>query len=165
MAQPKIDLPPDHLDKYLSGVTISFGLILVGYPLLNYGNLPAEIPVHFSADGTPDRYGTKAEIWVVPIIGILLAIFLRWLAMMPHTFNYAVKITAANAAEQYRMGARLVKILAAIIIIAFAYITYGTIQVAQGGKIGLSIYFLPIMIGAIFLTGGYFLSQSFKKEK
>ncbi len=165
MAQPKIELPPDDLDNYLLSITVFFGLFLVGYPLLKYGNLPAEIPIHFRIDGTPDRYGSKAEIWILPIIGILLTALLRWLATMPHYFNYSVKITANNAADQYQIAARLVKIIAVIIVIAFAYITYGIIQAVEGEGNGLSSWFLPVLLGALFITIGYYLSQSFKKEK
>ena len=165
MAQPKIELLPDPLDKLLLGITIFFGLFLVVYPLVNYVELPSEIPVHFGADGTADRYGNKLEIWIIPFIGVLLTIFLRWLATMPHTFNYSVKITPANAADQYKIGARLINILSTIIIVAFTYITYGTIQVAKGTNTGLSVFFLPILLGAIFITIAYTINQSFKKEK
>ncbi len=165
MAQPKINLSPDPLDRYLMGITIFFGVFLIGLPLLNYGELPAEIPVHFGLDRKADRYGSKAEIWVLPIIGFLLVVFLRWLMTIPHTFNYGVKITEQNAADQYRIGVRLMGVLSAIITVAFAYITYGVIQAAKGIATGLNTYFLPVLLGTIFITIGYFLSQSFKKEK
>lgn len=164
MAQPKIPLPHDPWDKYLIGITIFFGLFLVGYPILNYGELPPEIPVHFRADGNPDRYGSKVEIWIIPIIGISLTVLLRGLATIPHTFNYAVKITPENAVQQYQIATRLMKVLAAVIMVGLSYIVYAIIHSAKEQYLGLSSWFLPVFLGAIFLPIGYFLSQSYKRN-
>ena len=76
---------------------------------------------------------------------------------MPHLFNYSVKITANNAADQYQIATRLIKILAVIIVIAFAYITYGIIQAVEEEGNGLNSLFLPILLGALFITIGYYL--------
>ena len=73
---------------------------------------------------------------------------------MPHTFNYAVKITQANASVQYSNAVKVMSIVATIIAVAFACITYGIIQAAKGIESGLNIFLLPILLVSILGTVG-----------
>lgn len=45
------------------------------YLMAVYGSLPATIPVHFDASGTPDDYGDKSVLWVM-LLGIQLLVYL-----------------------------------------------------------------------------------------
>jgi hypothetical protein len=44
-------------------------LLLIGYLLLVYPALPAEVALHFNAQGQPDRFGTPLNLFILPLIG------------------------------------------------------------------------------------------------
>lgn len=163
MGQPKINLPFEPFDKFLLGISVTsvIGLILI--PALNYSELPDKIPVHFDVNGAADRYGSKMELWVIPILGIALMALLWGISKIPHTFNYAIKITEENAAEQYVFSVKLMRVLASIIGFGFMFIVWEIIKAAKGNQDGLNPLFLPIFIGAIFIAIGYYLNKSFKE--
>ena len=138
--------------------------LLIGLPVFYYGQLPEEIPRHFGPDGRPDGFSEKALVWTLPLLGIALYIFMWALNKAPHLFNYSVKITEENAPRQYAIATKMIRSLNTLIACVFAYITYGTIQVALGRQEGLGNHFLITFLVLIFMTTGYFLSRSLKEK-
>jgi hypothetical protein len=43
-------------------------LLLMGYLLLVYPTLPAEVALHFTVQGQPDRFGAPLDVFILPII-------------------------------------------------------------------------------------------------
>lgn len=123
--------------------------------------LPQRIPTHFGAGGEPDAWGSKSSLLIIAIVAIatygLLTIFNRY----PHTFNYLVEITEANAEEQYRMARQLMAVLKVEITWMFAYIQWIIIQIALGKASGLgSLFLLITMIVLLGSLGVYFYKVS-----
>ncbi len=56
----------------LLGVGLLACIILFGYILLIYPDLPSQIPLHFDATGQADRIADKAMLLSLPIIGALM---------------------------------------------------------------------------------------------
>jgi hypothetical protein len=44
---------------------------LVGFLCFRFPTLPRLVPLHFGASGSPDRLGPRAEIFLIPLIGLL----------------------------------------------------------------------------------------------
>lgn len=40
--------------------------------LLNWWNIPEQIPGHYNAAGAVDRWGSKAELWFLPVFVALM---------------------------------------------------------------------------------------------
>ena len=163
MSRPKIELPFDNLDKFLLGISLLSALGLILLPAIYYDALPDKIPMHFNGKGEVDRYGSKSELWMLPVIGSCLLALLWGISRVPHTFNYAVKITPENAAKQYGWSVKLMRVLAAIIGFGLVFIVWEIIKTALGHNEGLSSFFLPTFLAAIFGSIGYFLGKSLKK--
>lgn len=144
--QPKIKIPKNKWDYAIEGIGFAAIFFMLLYPTAYYTELPAEIPIHFGADGQPDNYGSKATLWTLPIVGTIIFIGIILLNRFPHVFNYPVKITAENAAEQYKKVSRLLRTVNSLVAIVFAYILYSTVQTALGHQNGLGGYFLWIFI-------------------
>ncbi len=159
----KIDLEP--IDFLLESIGIIGLLLLIGLPIYYYGDLPATLPSHFNAKGEPDAFSGKGVIWPLSIIGTIMYVGMAVLNRFPHTFNYPVEITRENAERQYKNATRMIRMLNTIIVCVFAYIIYGTIQVALAQQEGLGGYFLPVMLVAVSGTIGYFLYRSTKNQK
>lgn len=52
--------------------------------LLAYPSLPQTIPVHYGGDGLVNRWGSRNEILILPLISIVFALLFKW---MPKKFD------------------------------------------------------------------------------
>lgn len=101
------------------------------YAAIQYSALPDRIPIHFTADGTPNNYGSKAFIWFLPALGTGIYTALFYLARMPHLFNYAQKITPENRLRQYSLGSQLVTYIGLAILVVTVYLTWLMVRLTQ----------------------------------
>ena len=162
--QPKIALEMGPADWLLEGVA-STGLVLVLIlPAVYYAELPDTIPTHFNARGEADGFGSKATLWLMPGLGLILYLMMTILARYPHIFNYTVQITPENAERQYRMATRLVRLLKVFVMSLFAYLAWGSIQVATSRAATLDSFWLWFIIGANTTIIGWYLIQSYRKK-
>lgn len=162
MSRPVLKIQPEPFDLLLEVLAFTGFILLIGLPALNYADLPARIPTHFGPDGSPDDYGPRSMIFLLPGMGLILYAVLSILNRYPHLFNYTVVITEENALFQYQNATRMIRVLKGVVMFTFAYLVYGTIQTAMGRQEGLGerflIAFLALLAGAI----GYFLVKAVK---
>ena len=62
----------DKLGLSLLGVGFLTILALVGLLCFQFPNLPMLVPLHFGAAGTPDRLGSRGQVFTIPLIGFLV---------------------------------------------------------------------------------------------
>jgi hypothetical protein len=115
--------------------------------------------------GQADGFGGKGNILTLPFIATTLFAGLTILNKFPHVFNYPINITADNALKQYTNAVRLIRYLKFIIVIIFGLIALQTIRNANGQTSGLGVWFLPLILGLIFIPLIYFVIKSFKPTK
>lgn len=155
--RPKVKLEPDLLDQFVDGLALFGLLMLLLLPILYYAELPDTIPMHFNAGGEADGFGQKAVLWVLPALGLGLFLGMHWLQSKPHLYNYPVKISAENAERQYRTATRLIRALKLAVMFIFAYLSWGTIQVALQQQTALSPAFVWGFMGLIFSSLGWYV--------
>jgi uncharacterized membrane protein len=126
-------------------------LTVIGFAIYMYPKLPESIPSHFDDKGMVDDYSGKDSFWALPAISAFIFILMSFIAMIPHRYNFTVKITPANAMRQYTMAMRLVRYMKAAIVWLFFYINYQTASVAHGLSSGLGPWFLPVTLGGMVL--------------
>jgi uncharacterized membrane protein len=160
--RPKIKLTLTPIDKLFDTLCWLSLIILWGLTLWSYSKLPETIPVHFNGSGQVDSYGGKMTIFMLPIIGSLLFIFLTILNAFPHKFNYPRTITVDNAVKQYTNATRFMRYLKFVILIIFTLIAFKIYTVAMGEANGLGVWFLPLTFALIFIPVLYFIFKSFK---
>ncbi len=136
-----------------------WGLIIV-----NYSNLPDTIPTHYNGAGEADGFGNKVTIMVLPLMATFLFVGLTILNKFPHIFNYPTSITHDNALRLYTNATRMISYLKLNIVLVFGLIAYKTIQNAKGEADGLGHWFLPMMLGLVFIPLTYFIITSIKKK-
>jgi hypothetical protein len=72
----------DRLALALLGGGLVALFALIGFLTFRFPSLPPLVPLHFDASGAPDRLGARANIFVVPLIGLLSVVIndvLGWL--------------------------------------------------------------------------------------
>ena len=126
--------------------------------LYHYNSLPGTIPTHYDLSGKPDRYGKKAMLLLLPLIGTVLFAILGLLNRYPRFFNYPGKLTEANAA-------RLLRILRLGILLTFLTITWGTIIAATGQAEGPGWWPLAALVCFIVLPAACFTIRAMQLSK
>lgn len=154
--RPILNLPYTPLDLTLEAAAIGSLLLTIGLPILFWARLPASVPTHFGVSGAADAWGDKRSLLTLPSVGLLLYLTLTLVRRYPHTFNYPWPITIQNAPEQYRLARFLLTWLKAVTMLMFAYLEWVTIQAALEQTEGLSLLFLPLILGAIFGSIGIY---------
>lgn len=130
----------------------AIGLILMaGYAIYWYGKLPEIIPSHFSG-GKVDGYSNKGFIFFLPAVGLFVYGLLTFVAMIPHTFNFPVKITPQNALYQYRLATRLIRVLKTMIMFLFFIIMVNIVHSALHAEVGKQFFLLIPFFFLIFAT-------------
>jgi len=146
--RPKIRPPKKFWDKILESIAIMGVLIGIYLAIQAWPNLPTTIPIHFDAAGNADGFGSKAMIWLLPAIGVVMVPAMLFLRRFPWLSNVPFEITEENAAYQYGLIVRLLSLLACFVSLLFLLLVYDTISIAFGGSSLLGWLFMPI-----FLTG------------
>ena len=74
----------DRLGLALLGAALLALLALIGLLAFKYPTLPHLVPLHFDAAGKPDRLGPRANIFTIPLIGLLVFLFNGALGWVVH---------------------------------------------------------------------------------
>jgi uncharacterized membrane protein len=152
------------VDWLLEATAFAGLMFSIGFAVYYFPRLPETIPSHFDASGLPDGYSSKSTFLMLPGIGLFVYILLSFIVLVPNQFNYAVKITPANALKQYALAIKLIRYLKAAVIWLFFYISYATIRVAENEEPGLGLWFLPIVLGGIMLPVIIYMIVAFRHK-
>jgi uncharacterized membrane protein len=139
-------------------------LTLYGTGIFFFPKLPEIIPTHFNGSGQPDGFGSKFYFWILPGLGLFVYALLTLINLIPHQFNYLVKITPENALKQYTMGTRFIRYLKMVIIWMFFYINLSIIQSINQEPARLGLWFMPVFMAFIFIPMIVYFILSYKKS-
>ncbi len=152
------------VDWLLEAMALLGFMVLLGFAAYHYPKLPETIPTHYNKAGMPDEFSAKASFLMLPAIALFIYFMLGMVSLIPHQFNYTVKITHANALKQYTMAIRLVRYLKAVIIWMLFYICFATVNVVAGSVSGLGLWFLPVVLGGMFLPVIIYLALAYRSR-
>jgi uncharacterized membrane protein len=163
-SRPKIQLTLTKLDNWLEVLGKIVLVLMWTLVIYVFKRLPNTIPIHFDGYGKANNYGSKLTLLVLPILATIIFFGLTWLNKYPHIFNYATKITEANAQAQYSIATRVLRFLKLSILIIFSLIILFVYLTTIGATNGLGIWFLPLTLCLIFIPTIVSISASFKKK-
>ncbi|KPP99608.1 MAG: protein of unknown function DUF1648 [Bacteroidetes bacterium HLUCCA01] len=164
MANPVIVVKKEPFDNAVERAGWLALALLIFIPAWYFGDLPDEVPRHFGPDGSPTAWSGKGFIWIMPIIGSIMFVKLFFLSRYPHIYNYPVTVTEENAPRLYLKGSRMIRVLNAVLVYVFLYITYSSIQTALGEQSGLNPAIMFAMMGTIFAIIGFYLIDSYRNK-
>lgn len=130
---------------YLLEAAVFLGLASIWILAITaYHSLPEIIPTHYGFNGQADDWGSKAAIFILPVISLVMIIGMSILNRFPHIFNYPLKVTEENAMQLYRKGTLLIRIIKVIIVILFMFIEWLICDVPENNQ--LPVWFLPVVL-------------------
>lgn len=157
--QKMIYIPHTKYCKILSSLSL---LLLIGtfiYLLIVWGHLPDELPAHYNGAGEIDRWGSKYELLICPIIALLMQIGISALERRPEIWNTGVEITKRNEARIYSVLKNMIVTMKFTIIFTFTSLTVNS-SLARP----LPSWFTPAYLIFIFGPMAYFLILIYKKR-
>ncbi|MBU2650121.1 MAG: DUF1648 domain-containing protein [Bacteroidetes bacterium] len=130
--------------------TLSLFVVIIYY----YNKIPETIPVHYNATGEADGFGHKRSIWLIPFVSLFMFSGLFLLSRFIERF----RLKQNGQQTKQKVGAiYLIRAINIIISSGFFYIGLSTIQVSLKITTGLSVWFLPVFLGALVIVIGLFI--------
>jgi hypothetical protein len=133
-------------------VGLVLGIALTAYALYGPHPLTGRIATHFDANGQPNGWGTPAMLWFLPGVAVFIYALMTVVARFPSSFNYPFRVTPRTRPVLEGLAMQLLAWLKVELMATLAWIQWGTIRSAQEGKLALSTFFLPAVIGIVFGT-------------
>ncbi|WP_336514859.1 DUF1648 domain-containing protein [Pollutibacter soli] len=146
---------PEKILKRLTWIIVFANWVLA---ISKYSSLPEQVPIHFDWSGTPDNYGNRATIFLLPIIS---TVFIGWIAGLKAGISYFRLPVNGDPKE----ASLMMQALCLAMSILFLTITWKTIEVATGKAEVLGGWLLPFVILLICIPTIFFLIRNFRKSK
>ena len=128
--------------------SVALIVLMLGWwvAISSYPRLPDSIPVHFGVTGDADRWGGRWMIFLTPAIA---------------TTIFAVDwFIFTRLSGTSRMPATMLLPLHLLLLeltLLFTYITWRMTEVAFGRAKGLGLWFLPVVLLAVFSTSAWMI--------
>ena len=162
--ESKIKLQLSSFDQALETTGFLMVLILWGFTLFAYFNLPATIPTHFDALGNVNNYGSKATILFMAAFATLVFFGVTVLNKHPGIFNYARPVNKENTEQQYKYATRMLRFLKLTIVIVFILIILLTYLTTNYGIKEPGIWFVLLIAGLINIPTVYYIIRSIRAK-
>lgn len=120
--------------------------------------LPGRIPVHFDAAGQADGWGPPKALLGMPVLAAVLYGLMTVVARFPAAFNFPVRVTPANRPRLEALALEMITWLKAEVLCLFAWVQETTVASARSGEAHLSPWFMPVTLGAVFATIGWYVA-------
>lgn len=146
MYRPILNLPKKKREKVWDCLGGGLFLASIVYIIVIWGKIPDEIPGHFNGAGEVDRWGTKMELLILPLIGLFLWVIMGLLEKAPHLHNYPARLNESNVEKFYLNSRKLLNEMKNICLIIFVLISFKMVQIALGNEQSLGWWFLPLII-------------------
>ncbi|WP_033543767.1 DUF1648 domain-containing protein [Planococcus sp. CAU13] len=147
--QPVIKMGKPLLAKFLDAVTVIIFLAAIIYLIVQFPVLPEQVPAHYDATGSVDRWGSKMEMLILPAVGIGLWILMTILERHPHLLNY-LNLREDNIEAQYRNGVLMMNVLKNECVLLFSYLIFQGVWMATEDVQQIDNWILPIFLVVIF---------------
>ena len=150
--RPVLPAPWTPLDIALEACAAAGLLAQLAWMLPRLPHLPDKVPVHFDFSGRPNRWGSRSELAVLPVVALVMYTLLTVIARLPHLANYPIKITPENAAHQYRMTTVMLSVLKVEIMWLLTFVGAKIIRIAEGTARTLGAASTLAMVSLVILT-------------
>ncbi len=125
-------------------VTVTLIIVMWVIALVVWNRSPESVPTHFSIDGTPDAYGSRSALLIIPVVGTLVSLLLLVGAYFPTRFvRLPVEVRTPG---QCLLVVRMVRIMAVIAVPLFISIILMTTWPESKVPFGCMVGWLVLLI-------------------
>ncbi|MFP7296767.1 DUF1648 domain-containing protein [Neobacillus niacini] len=149
--RPKINIPKTASEKIWDIIGYCYFIGTIIFFISVWSILPDQVPGHYNGLGEVDRWGSKWELIMLPIISLFLLLMLQFLERHPEWHNYPSRFNESNAKAFYLLSRKMLNIEKNICILVLQTIHLESIMVALGRLNGLGVWFLPLAFVLVLL--------------
>jgi uncharacterized membrane protein len=133
--------------------------------IFSFPYLPETVPMHFDLQGNVDRYGSRAEIFILPTIATVVMILLGAVqSVNGKYYNYPVKITPENQLIQEKIARQLLSFISTAVMLVMTEALCISLSFARPDWFTFPFAILWISLLALFVGLIYFVRKSFKHK-
>ena len=157
-----------HTDKVIEIVGWALLIVLIGFSIYAYTQMPDTIPTHFNLEGKPDDYGKKSTIFLLCGVAVGLFALFTFILKSPHHFdkyNYPVKVKPENQARLYALSARLMRVMLISIVIIFLLISVEIFLISMSKIESTGIWSVIVILLLALAPVVFYLRRALKLRK
>ncbi|WP_026908127.1 DUF1648 domain-containing protein [Paucisalibacillus globulus] len=143
---PKLKIPKTKSEWVFDIIGLIFYVGSIILLITVWNSLPDEVPAHYNALGEVDRFGSKFELLILPIIGGFLLLMMQAFEKFPEIHNYPSRINKSNAEQFYLNSRKMINQLKNVCLILFSLLAFESISIALDWNNGFGGWFMPILI-------------------
>ena len=117
-------------DRIVEIAALTVLVVQWAYVVWRYGDLPAELPLHFDFEREGSPFDPRWHIWILPCVSAAVYVLLSWVQRYPHTFFFPVKVTDRNREMLYGLAVRTFRIEKLLLVVLYAYAGYNEVSAA-----------------------------------
>jgi uncharacterized membrane protein len=150
--RPKMGIPKNNLDKAMELVSLICVIAIIISACWFYNIAPAKVPMHFDYNGNVDRYGSKAELFILPIIAVALFFGLHFISNKPYLFNYLHELNENNVLKSYKTASSTLYFVKMMVLLLFVFIEIVTYKAMFTQHFKLNSWFLFVPISMVVIV-------------
>lgn len=152
------------IDYVIIAATLFLLICTWCYVIIEYGNLPETIAVHFDGAGNPDGYNDKNSIWLAPILFSLLSIGLIIGAKYPEHINFPYKKLSEKDKKKGSKTALLSSLLLSTILVLIVHSMIKT-SIGFNAENNPMYWVVPVIICLVVAYLAVLFYYQFKNRK
>ena len=145
------------LDQWMNRLSLLFLLGTAAFLAVCWQRIPEEVPMHFNSAGEIDRWGSRAELLILPVIAWLMYGLMTAVERFPGAWNTGVRVTEENRERVYALLGHLLSTLKLLMTGIFTWLTLWCTLAEPLPK-----WFLPAVLGAMSADLVYWLVRLFR---
>ncbi len=114
--------------------------------------LPARIPTHFDAAGTPNGWGPPSTLLLLPAMALVIYALIAVVSLFPSAFNYPVRVTPENRPRLQALSLQMVAWLMFDLACFFTWLQWSILNTVRSGQGRLSVWIVPLFLVVVFGT-------------
>jgi uncharacterized membrane protein len=114
------------------------------YLAIIWNDLPPTIPTHFGISGEPDRFGSKNEVLIAPVVLTLAGILIYFIMRNIHRIDPKKKYTARTASVLSKFAVVTIVLMCGLMLMVFHWTLKGKVEGMPVLFCGISLFFAYI---------------------
>lgn len=144
--RPKLKIQKRKSERVWDIIGFSFYIGSIIFVFVFWRRIPEIIPAHYNASGEIDRWGSKWELFIFPLIGGVTCLFMQLFEKYPEWYNYPKRFNESNAEQFYLNGRKMVNQLKNIWLIFFSILLLEAVFLSLGINFVIGQWLLPLLI-------------------
>lgn len=152
--RPVLKIPKTKGEFIFDIIGITSFCLSILFLILQWSDIPDQVPGHFNGAGEVDRWGSKYELFILLTIGVFLFILFSLLEKAPHMHNYPKRLNEQNVEQFYLQSRKILNVTKNCCLLLFAFLIVQIVRVANGDIDSLGVWFLPVSLVVILGSVG-----------